>query len=137
MHASNRGCGKADGPSTTAPDESSNLEPCHGQTTVSPSSFLSRSDERIKEDISEEMTRDENLDASEIELQVQGGEVTLSGVVTSRQAKRMAEDLAECVSGVNAVHNQLRVKPQSTDGGRSDRESQGTRTGESEARNRR
>jgi hypothetical protein len=36
--------------------------------------------------------------------------VTLSGEVNTRREKRMAEDAAESVSGVQDVHNQLRVK---------------------------
>jgi osmotically-inducible protein OsmY len=40
--------------------------------------------------------------------------VTLSGTVTSRMAKRRAEDLADSVSGVEHVQNNLRViKPSS------------------------
>jgi hypothetical protein len=69
-----------------------------------------RSDERICEDISERLTEHPQIDASECEVKVQGGEVTLTGMVNSRRAKRMAEDLAEQVSGVKEVSNQLRVK---------------------------
>ena len=36
-------------------------------------------------------------------------EVTIVGTVTDRQAKRLAEDIAESVSGVREVHNQVRV----------------------------
>jgi hypothetical protein len=68
-----------------------------------------RSDERIREDISDDLTRHPEIDPSDIEVQVQDGEVTLSGTVESRQAKRLAEDLAEQCSGVQQVHNRLRV----------------------------
>lgn len=68
-----------------------------------------RSDERIREDINDRMTYDPNLDASEIEVKVESGEVTLSGTVDSRWEKRRAEDIAESVSGVTGVNNQLRV----------------------------
>ena len=40
---------------------------------------------------------------------VKDGEVTLSGTVEDRDARWLAEDLAESVSGVRAVHNRLRV----------------------------
>jgi hypothetical protein len=40
---------------------------------------------------------------------VVGGEVTLTGTVESRYAKRLAEDLAESVSGVTHVQNNLRA----------------------------
>lgn len=71
-----------------------------------------RSDDRIREDVSEELTRHPGVDASEIEVRVENGEVTLTGTVESRQAKRMAEDCVEQCSGVKEVHNQLRVNRQ-------------------------
>ena len=37
------------------------------------------------------------------------GLVTLTGRVDSREEKRRAEDIAECVSGVTDVSNQLRA----------------------------
>jgi hypothetical protein len=49
------------------------------------------------------------LDATEIEVAVTSGEVILSGTVDSRQAKRIAEDIAESISGVKEVQNQIRV----------------------------
>ena len=49
------------------------------------------------------------VDASEIEVSVSGGEVTLNGMTPSRTEKRRAEDLAESVSGVRHVQNNLRV----------------------------
>ena len=55
------------------------------------------------------MTDDPMLDASEIVVVVANGEVTLSGAVMSRAQKRRAEDVAERVSGVKDVTNQLRV----------------------------
>ena len=69
----------------------------------------SRSDDRIREDICELMTEDEDLDPSDVEVQVKDGEVTLAGTVESRQDKRHAEELAERVSGVRNVHNRLQV----------------------------
>ena len=69
-----------------------------------------RGDERIREDINEELTRHPDIDAYEIEVRVENGEVTLTGTVEDRHAKRLAEDLAERTSGVTDVHNQLRVR---------------------------
>lgn len=69
-----------------------------------------RSDERIREDVNDRLSDDSWLDASSIEVQVKDGEVTLSGTVHDRRDKRHAEDLAERVSGVNHVQNNLRVK---------------------------
>ena len=68
-----------------------------------------RSDERIKEDINDRLTDYPYLDASDIEAEVSNGEVTLTGTVESRYAKRMAEDIAEDISGVKHVENRLRV----------------------------
>lgn len=70
-----------------------------------------RSDERIREDISDRLRDDEHIDAGDIDVTVSSGDVVLSGVVESRFAKRHAEDLAESVSGVRNVENRIRVKP--------------------------
>ena len=77
-----------------------------------------RSDDRIREDISDRLTDDWRIDASDIEIKVSGAEVTLTGTVDSRDAKRRAEDIAESVSGVSHVQNNLRVS-QSSFGGSS------------------
>jgi osmotically-inducible protein OsmY len=69
-----------------------------------------RSDERIREDINDHLTDDWYVDASDVEVTVNNGMVTLTGFVDSRDAKRRAEDIAECVSGVMDVSNQLRVE---------------------------
>ena len=68
-----------------------------------------RSDDRVREEICDCMTDDPLLDASEITVAVNNGEVILSGTVTSRDQKRRAEDVAERISGVKDVANQLRV----------------------------
>ncbi len=69
-----------------------------------------RSDDRIGEDVNDRLTDDSRLDASEIEVEVSEGEVTLTGTVTSREDKRYAEDIAERISGVQHVQNNLRVQ---------------------------
>jgi osmotically-inducible protein OsmY len=69
-----------------------------------------RSDERIREDISDRLMESEWIDASDVEVNVSRGEVTLSGTVDDRSAKRLAEDIVEDVMGVREVMNQLRVK---------------------------
>lgn len=86
-----------------------------------------RDDNRITEDVNERLTHDPHIDASDIEVSVSNGEVTLSGTVTSRDAKRHAEDLVEMVSGVSDVNNQIRVqKPSMNTSGRSDTDSDAT-----------
>jgi|KBSSwiStaDraftv2_1062776.scaffolds.fasta_scaffold08979_3 osmotically-inducible protein OsmY len=78
-----------------------------------------RSEERIKEDVSECLENDGYLDASEIEVKVQNGIVTLSGSVDSREDKRRAEQLAEDCPGVKDVTNQLRVTQSGRESGTS------------------
>jgi len=78
-------------------------------TGVGPEGYQ-RSDERILEDANERLARHGQLDARRIEVQVKNGEVTLSGMVDSRQAKRMAEDTIETIAGVKDINNELRVE---------------------------
>jgi osmotically-inducible protein OsmY len=68
-----------------------------------------RSDERIREDVNDILTEDAHLDATGITVETKDAEVTLSGRVHNRHDKRHAEDLAERVSGVKHVQNNLRV----------------------------
>jgi hypothetical protein len=69
-----------------------------------------RSDERIREDINDRLTADPHLDASDIDVRVANGIVTLTGNVEHRPAKRYAEDLVEGVIGVDDVNNNLKVR---------------------------
>ncbi|MCA1490299.1 BON domain-containing protein [Ensifer sp. NBAIM29] len=73
-----------------------------------------RSDSRIQEDVSDRLSDDGALDASDIEVSVSNGEVQLSGFVNSKWAKRRAEDCAEDVSGVTNVQNNIRVRAESS-----------------------
>jgi osmotically-inducible protein OsmY len=93
-----------------------------------------RSDERIKEDVSDRLMEHPDLDASDVEVKVSKGEVTLSGTVDSRWAKRLAEDLAESSSGVREVMNHLRVGSESvwTDKAKATTESTRSRSSVSE-----
>jgi osmotically-inducible protein OsmY len=70
-----------------------------------------RSEGRITEDVNDRLTDDPFLDASDIQVKVKDTEVTLDGWVVNRQDKRRAEDLADSVSGVSHVQNNLRVRP--------------------------
>ncbi|MFL6257254.1 MAG: BON domain-containing protein [Pyrinomonadaceae bacterium] len=69
-----------------------------------------RSDERLREMVCDRLTDNEWLDASDVECNVVAGEVILTGSVDSRYAKRLAENIAESVSGVSNVQNNLRVQ---------------------------
>ena len=69
-----------------------------------------RSDERIREDVVERLTDHPDIDATDVDVEVQHCEVTLRGEVDERYAKHLAEDLAGQVWGVRDVHNQLRIR---------------------------
>ena len=71
-----------------------------------------RSDSRIHEDVNDRLTEDPYLDATDIEVSVLDGDVTLTGVVSMREEKRRAEQLAEHVLGVGDVQNNLRLRRQ-------------------------
>jgi hypothetical protein len=73
-----------------------------------------RTDARIMEDVNEQLTRHPAIDATEIDVAVTEGEVVLSGTVERREIKRMAEDVAESISGVKNVRNELKVQQQGT-----------------------
>lgn len=75
-----------------------------------------RSDQHLLEDVCERLSDDPRIDASNIEVSVTGGEITLSGTVDSRASKRLAEDIVESCSGVRDVHNQLRISPPGENG---------------------
>ena len=69
-----------------------------------------RSDERIREDICDRLSDDDEVDARDITVTVKGAEVTLEGTVNDRRSKHRAEDIAESVSGVKDVNNHLRAR---------------------------
>lgn len=68
-----------------------------------------RSDERIREDVSDRLAHQHEVDPSDLEVHVSSGEVTLTGTVQNRREKYMAEEIADNVGGVTEVHNQLRI----------------------------
>jgi osmotically-inducible protein OsmY len=71
-----------------------------------------RSDERIREEVNDRLTDDPEIDATDIDVKVSQGEVTVSGNVPDRETKRMVEELVENCSGVRDVQLNLRVKRQ-------------------------
>lgn len=74
-----------------------------------------RSDERLREEINERLTADPQIDASEIDVDVQQGRVVLKGFVDRRQTRYRVEDLAEAC-GAQDIDNQLRIGPTQTHG---------------------
>ena len=69
-----------------------------------------RSDARLLEEISDRLMAHPDVDASDIEVKVDGGIATLCGTVENRYQKRIAEYVAEDVMGVDDVSNQLKVR---------------------------
>ncbi len=80
-----------------------------------------RSDDRIREDVSDELEQHGSLDAHEIDVSVAQGIVTLRGTVPDRSMKRMAEDCVESCQGVKDVRNELRVESHEHDDQQSQR----------------
>jgi len=74
-----------------------------------------RSDQRIYEDVCDRLTEHSAIDARGIRVHADNGEVTLEGTVANRQAKRLAETIAESASGVRDVHNRLRIAERAGD----------------------
>ena len=75
-----------------------------------PPASVGRPDDEILEEVEEALMSFGDLDASEIEVVVRSGQVTLSGTVDDRYAKRIAEDAVESVAGVNSVRNSIRIR---------------------------
>lgn len=77
------------------------------------------------------------LDASDVEIQVKSGEVTLSGTICDRREKYQMEELADSIPGVKEVTNQLRIKRanQGDESGTSDTSNTGSGRGTSSGTN--
>ncbi len=69
-----------------------------------------RSDDRIREDVCDRLSEDDEVDARDITVAVKNAEVTLDGTVTDRRSKHRAEDIVESISGVKEVINHLRAR---------------------------
>lgn len=80
-----------------------------GHRGVGPQGYV-RSDERIREDVCEKLTLHDAIDASNIDVGVAQGVVTLGGDVPERYMKHLAEDAVVDTVGVKDVDNALRVR---------------------------
>lgn len=69
-----------------------------------------KTDEQIKQDVTNQLTWDSRVDASDVIIAVEDGEVTISGTVSSYSASSAARDIASSVRGVTEVTNLLTVK---------------------------
>jgi hypothetical protein len=77
-----------------------------------PPKGYTRSDERIREDLCDRISEHGDIDASEVEVKVQNGEVILTGTVEERRFKHMLERIAESIAGVTDVRNEIRMQRQ-------------------------
>jgi osmotically-inducible protein OsmY len=68
-----------------------------------------RSDERIREEVCESLMKHPGIDASEFEVTVKDGVVTLVGTVPDRWMKRASEWVVDGVSGVRDIRNELNI----------------------------
>jgi len=68
-----------------------------------------RSDERMKEDISERLFAAYHIDSSEVTVDVRGGRVALEGTVPSRHMKHAIEDMVDSCPGVMEIDNRILV----------------------------
>jgi osmotically-inducible protein OsmY len=69
-----------------------------------------RPDARIREDVCDGLTAHDEIDASEIEVTVLEGEVTLTGTVDDAVAKALAEATAATCRGVRRVRSRLWIR---------------------------
>jgi hypothetical protein len=69
-----------------------------------------RSDERLREDISERLMMADSIDSSEVTVTVKDCLVTLEGTVPNRYMKHSIEDLVDSAPGVQDIDNRIRVE---------------------------
>ncbi len=67
-------------------------------------------DKLIADSIIAALVRNIHVDANTVEVRVNGGEVTLSGTVSSLPAFRLAQAIAEDTPGVVGVNNDLEIR---------------------------
>lgn len=71
-----------------------------------------RSDERIRDDVCEQLYRTPDLDVGDVSVEARNGIVTLEGTVPDRRMKHRIEDLCDQCLGVQDVENRIRVRRQ-------------------------
>lgn len=73
-----------------------------------------RTDAQIKDDVCEKLYRDPYIDASDIEVSVREGIVTLEGTIEDRSVKRAVEDCINDVIGIKDIKNLLNIRVMKT-----------------------
>ncbi len=69
-----------------------------------------RSDERLREDISERLMEARYIDSSDVTVEVSGAKVVLDGTVPERRMKHAIEDLVDACPGVQDIDNRIRLR---------------------------
>lgn len=95
--------------SVTGMYENPLLEKKHGPHKGKGPKGYKRPDDRIHDEICERLTRHPAIDATLVDVQVERGNVTMSGEVSDRRMKYLCEDVVDEVTGVKEIHNSLRV----------------------------
>lgn len=90
--------------------QEANSQTGHGKYAGRGPKGYKRADEAIKDEVCSDLTAHPEIDASEIEVKVENGIVTLSGFVIERRMKRLAEESAENVRGVQDVRNEIQIQ---------------------------
>lgn len=72
------------------------------------------SDRHVCDEIRERLSYHPYVDAGDVDVAVENGDVTLSGVVDDRSSRRLTEDVVKDVRGVKTVHNLLRLRTEAT-----------------------
>lgn len=68
-----------------------------------------RSDTDLLEAVTERLLWDGDVDASNIQVSVNRGEVTLEGMVENLTQQRLAEETLGALGGITRIHNKLRI----------------------------
>src|SRR5262245_7257391 len=68
-----------------------------------------RADTRLYQDVCEALARDGDVDASDLEVEVENGSVRLTGTVSDEDMRRRAGDVTAGCAGVREVRVELRV----------------------------
>ena len=99
------------------------LDPFRRRRFLGPKGYR-RPDDRVHDEVCERIARS-GIDAREVEVAVQVGEVTLTGTALSREDKRALEDVVDDVFGVEDVHNRLTLARPAAHHGRGRRRERG------------
>jgi len=96
-------------PSAPRAHEAGQAQPdaCRGRYVGCGPRGYRRSDARIAEDLNEALTWHPDIDASEVEVAVREGAVTLTGLVYDPQTRRLIVELALQTAGVSELDDQM------------------------------